>query len=80
MGFVAATFTHVAKSPAGDSDHSCRAVSIYGNDGTPSSMLAIPKTIIPPRLWLHVPPLASAPRPEVCVLDVVQELQVNVTL
>jgi hypothetical protein len=71
-------FVHVVESQPGDSDHSCRAASVYGGDGTPSSRPAIPKSIIPSRPWLHVPPSASAPRQEVCVLDAVEELRINV--
>ena len=40
---------HVVKPQSEDPDHSCRAVSIYGNDGAPSSILTIPKSIIPSR-------------------------------
>ena len=59
------------------SDHSCRVVSLYGNTTTPPPILAIPKSIIPSRLWPPVPLLAFAPRPEVCVLGGVERLQVN---
>ena len=38
---------HVVKPQSEDPDHSCRAVSIYGNDGAPSSILTIQKSIIP---------------------------------
>jgi hypothetical protein len=74
------TFAHVVKPQPEDSDHNCRAVSVYGNDNTPSPILTIPKSIIPSRLWPPVPLSASVPRPEVCVLGAVDELQVNVVL
>ena len=44
------------------------------------STLAIPESIIPSRLWLPVPLLAFAPRPEVRALDTVEDLEVNVDL
>ena len=50
----------------GDSDHSCRAVSIYGNDGIPLLDTRDPKVDNPSRLWPRVLPSVSAPQPEVC--------------
>ena len=70
----------MVKPQPGDSDHSCRAVPIYGNDGKPSSILTISKSIIPSRLWPPVPPLAFVPRLEVCKLERSEGLKVDVVL
>ena len=70
----------MVKPQPGDSDHSCRAVPIYGNDGKPSSILTISKSIIPSRLWPPVPPLAFVPRLEVCELERAEGLKVDVVL
>jgi hypothetical protein len=72
--------THVVALPGAseDSDHNCRAVPVYGSDGHHPSTLAIPKSIIPSRLWPLAPLSASVPQPEVCTLDVVEDPEVDV--